>query len=560
MQDSAQASARVTWALVLLVDVVLFLPRLWFRNPTAGGADGRPRVGGFGLAWELGLLLALLALTAGTRWRRPLYAFAVVLFAAFFLVSFYHEAYMQFVFIGPAIVDDWRLIVNLFHFIRSASIGWMLASLATLVGYGLAIALVAATFRRFQVMAAGVPLRTRAAGAVAIALAGPLLWATHVPALERIVQPLSDGIVANVRTSRAALASERAIWSAPPDTRYDRLAALPLARRPNVYLLMIEAYGQLLATCPSQTEYGALLERIGDRLAASGLHARSGYSTAPIYGARSWLSMASVQTGIHIDAQPVFRELEKGPVRIPTLTSFFQTHGYYTAALQPFDRPRFGVTDQDIYRRDRLVTGLDVPYHGPAVGLAGIPDQFSLGWFDEHVLRDAPEPRFVFYMAVSTHFAWWSPGPFVRDYRQLDGDWAAAEELKWEGRDGRAAVTDPLLRDYLSTVEYEWRVLADFIEAHKSEDALFVIVGDHQPTRISCAGVPVKFDTPFHVLSRDAALLDRFADVGLAPGLYASPPNTAQLRHEGIYSLLVSKLTAQDVYAPAGAAPSGLRR
>jgi hypothetical protein len=148
----------------------------------------------------------------------------------------------------------------------------------------------------------------------------------------------------------------------------------------------------------------------------------------------------------------------------------------------------------------------------------------------------------------------------VRDYRKVEGPVAPGDVAPWPDLEGRAAVADPLLRDYLATVEYEWRVLADFIEERKNEDALIVVVGDHQPGQIECAESPVTFNTPFHLLSRDGALIDRFSDVGLEPGLYATPRATPQLKHEGLYSLIVSKLTDRDVYVPNGAAPSGLRR
>src|SRR5262249_18542410 len=147
-----------------------------------------------------------------------------------------------------------------------------------------------------------------------------------------------------------------------------------------------------------------LMERIGARLTASGYQVRSGYATAPIYGARSWLTMASVQTGIHIDAQPAFRVLEQNGDRLPTLTKFFKPHGYHRMMVQPLDAPRMGVTSEDIYRRDRAVIRADLPYRGQHLGLAGVPDQYSLGYFDEHFLKNAPQPRFVFYMAVSTHY------------------------------------------------------------------------------------------------------------------------------------------------------------
>ena len=565
-----RARLALTWALVALCNLAAFVPRLAIHNGTAGGVLGAPatRPTVPGISYELGLLLCVLALTAGTRLRRSLRVLAVVLYSAFLVFSIYHEAFMRYVYFAPTIVDDLRLSVNLMHFVRAASAGWFLFIAPPVIGYFAAIALAAWAFGRVQTWAKGVSLRARAGGALAFAVIGgaAVTWAPPAP-LNAIVQPLSDGLIANIRSSRLALANWRAIAATAPDTRYDSFASAPLTRRPNVYLLMIEAYGESLATCKSNAAYQELLARMSKRLEASGFHARSGYSSAPIYGARSWMTMASVQTGIHIDTQPAYRVLEEHADRLPTMTTFFKAHGYHTMMLQPLDAPRFGVMTEDVYRRDRAVIRSDLPYRGPHSGLAGVPDQYSLGYFDEHFLTGAPQPRFVFYMAVSTHYMWWSPGPFVRDYRRLDGPLTPDDIVPWPALEGRAAITDQLLSHYLDTIEYEWRALADFLDARKNEDALILIVGDHQPL-LQCPGVPMSMNTPIHVLSRDPRLVELFADQGLSPGLYTEPGKIAPLKHEGLYSLIVSKLTSLDrppgavapAYFPSGIPQSGLRR
>jgi hypothetical protein len=92
-------------------------------------------------------------------------------------------------------------------------------------------------------------------------------------------------------------------------------------------------------------------------------------------------------------------------------------------------------------------------------------------------------------------------------------------------------------------------------------------MGDHQP-RLDCPGTPVSFNTPIHVLSRDPQLVDLFADVGLVPGLYAPPGQHPPIKHEGLLSLLVSKLSSIDrapgapalPYLPSGLPVSSLRR
>ena len=50
------------------------------------------------------------------------------------------------------------------------------------------------------------------------------------------------------------------------------------------------------------------------------------------------------------------------------------------------------------------------------------------------------------------------------------------------------------------------------------------------------------FNAPVHVLSRDAAFVERFADAGFQPGLFAEPGKAPALQHEGLFSLWVKKL------------------
>jgi hypothetical protein len=553
--------AASTWALVLVLDLVAFVPRLVFPNPAAGSILLHPkdRPGTPGIAYELGLLLCLLALTAHHRWRRVFQTAAVLLFAAFLLFSTYHEAYLHAFYIDPAVVDDWRLLLGLGHFLRDASSGWWLAIAAALLAYALAIALAVFTFGRFQAWAAAIPLRTRAIGVAAWALAGGAVVATvRHPPTNALVQPISDGIFVNVSASRSAIANRHAVFDAAPDTRYDGLAALPMARRPNVYVMFFEAYGELLATCSSQTAYRDLLGRLEQRFTQSGFHMRSGYSTAPIYGGRSWLSIGTLQTGIRIDSPSTYRVLEQSAPRVPTLTRFFQAHGYRTLMLQPWDQPRFGLPFDDIFQRDVTVVRKDLPYHGGKYGVAEVPDQYSLGYFQEHFLSSAPQPRFVFYMATSTHYNWWSAPPLMRDWKEMDGVPPPAHVIPFAPLAGEAAITDAEYQRYFADVVYEWRVLADFIEARRDEDALVIVLGDHQPL-LHCDATET-FNTPVHVIARDPSLVDAFADVGLEKGLYVPPGAHPPLRHEGFFSLLVSKLTGIARYFPSGIGPSGLRR
>jgi hypothetical protein len=553
----------LTIVLVGLLNYVLFLPRVLWPNRAAGSnlvhPMNRPLVVGIG--YELGVLLAIVVLAASSeRWRRPVRIAATYLVAAFLLVSTYHEAYLYVFFNDPAVVDDWRLLLNLAHFLPHAGRETWIKVIGGVVGWIAAIALAAWTFQRVQEATRLAPLRRRAiAGGTFVVLGALLLVTFRWPPHNRFVQQLSDGIVVNIGASRIALANWRAIFDQPIDTRNDVFASAPMEVKPNVYLVLFEAYGEILATCTSKTAYRSLLARMEAILAESGFRARSAYSIASIYGGRSWLSIATIQTGIHIDSQPTFRVFEQNAARIPTLTSFFKAHGYQTLMLQPWDQERVGLPREDVYRRDVAVIRTDLPYEGPPSGITGVPDQWAVEYFDHTYLRGARQPRFVSYMATATHFDWPAPPPIARDWRALERALDPDDIEPWEPIPGTEAITDPVLARYFATVVYEWRVLARYIAARREENALFVIVGDHQPF-LKCGDATSSFHTPVHILARDPALLDRFADAGLAAGLHTDSDGCPRLKHEGLFSLLAATLTGTAARFPNGISLSGLRR
>ena len=121
----------------------------------------------------------------------------------------------------------------------------------------------------------------------------------------------------------------------------------------------------------------------------------------------------------------------------------------------------------------------------------------------------------------------------------------------------------------MATIEYEWRLLADFIQAEGQwrPDSIFFVVGDHQP-RLDCGFSEITYHTPVHVLSKDAGFVERFGDVGFSQGLFTEPGARAPLNHEGLFSLIVIKLGehhgraggSSGQYFPEGITLGGLMR
>jgi hypothetical protein len=282
------------------------------------------------------------------------------------------------------------------------------------------------------------------------------------------------------------------------------------------------------------------------RLSEKGFHARTAFSRAPVYGGRSWLSIGTVQTGVRIEQPSIYDEMAKVGARIPTITQFFKLNGYRTLALQSGNTVKNDPNLVDAFARDVIVEGPDLPYQGTRIGYGGIPDQYALSWFRENVLSRETQPAFVFYMSVSTHFSW-PIIPFANDWKALDQP--SPPIAPWDPIPELAALPEGYPARYADSIVYEWRALADFLEAEASDDAIFFVVGDHQPLiertmdDVADLAKVQSLNTPVHVLSRDAEFVERFAARGFAPGLFAAP-GTGGLMHEGLFSLFVTELVA----------------
>jgi hypothetical protein len=123
-------------------------------------------------------------------------------------------------------------------------------------------------------------------------------------------------------------------------------------------------------------------------------------------------------------------------------------------------------------------------------------------------------------------------------------------------------------QDYLQAISYQLRTVEDFILRNGDDDALFFLIGDHQPPRVSRRADG--FDTPIHIISKDQALLDAFGEFGFTPGLWIQKLES-DLHHEGFYSLFMHVIVGEyggeyhtdrvalPAYLPQGVTPRLLR-
>ncbi len=316
-----------------------------------------------------------------------------------------------------------------------------------------------------------------------------------------------------------------------------------LAQRPNIYLIFVESYGSVLYKRPDWREsYVAMLDNMAATLDDNGFAAASALSTSPTWGGGSWLAYTSALYGLRIDTHPQYlsfleRYQEDAP-RYPDLGAYLRGQGYYYLWITSLsDELSDSKWEQyrTFYGVDRWLRYRDLQYNGLHYGWGPAPpDQYVLGYVRDELLKEVEQPLLLFYITQNSHYPW-VPLPTLED------DWHTLNQESDAGDPVAAEVTDHQVRrlNYLNAIGYELEMLTDFILNHAEEDAVFVLVGDHQPPRVSRRADT--YDTPVHIVSRDAHFVDTLTTYGMERGLVIED-ETPSLRHEGLYSLLVRTL------------------
>ena len=451
----------------------------------------------------------------------------------------------------PLLYDQLFLLRHLFVLtsdLWSASAAALL--LALLVGVLLAIFGTRRLFAMLALPADRLPRQRLAALLAALWLIAAVGSVVHVGG-EPAVRWAAPGLFANLRESHHLYRSvQRRIGSSP----YAQYARIRLTRKPDVYLILVESYGRILAEHPSlRPRWLEQLKRMETNLGAAGWHAASAFSRAPVMGGRSWLAEGSLLMGMHIQYEAVFRQLVAEIERVPNLVEFLDRQGYHSVLLAPADRARPGIQNENRYHYDRCVRFEDLDYRGPQVGWGLVPDQYSLAHTEEHVLRGIGHPLFLNFHMVSSHAPWAQVPEIAPDWRALSalpgkrpnaGAGSLFTPLKryvhtYPRFTNMGSWREDLGRRYLDSIVYDLRVLEAFLQT-RQDDALVILIGDHQPPLVSAQ--TERFDTPIHVLARDPALLAELRKRGFRGGLQLGADEGTAVAHEALFSLLVRLL------------------
>lgn len=340
----------------------------------------------------------------------------------------------------------------------------------------------------------------------------------------------------------SSISSKKSLDIQEAERTYRTAFSQPLSQKPNIYLLFLESYGSVIQLLQEEGPmYDSLMINLESQLKSANWNVASTYSLAPVIGGRSWLSFTSALTGIDISNHLYFNELLSTQYNFPHLVRYLNHQGYRTYRMKTMSNQKqstaisYALTDR-FYAFDQWVKYDDIPYQGFKYDmLGGIPDQYAINYFEENILDKSQQPFFFFSINMSSHAPWSMTPPFLQNWKLLDS-------VKEEGK-GDKNELDESMRYYLS-VEYVLKVMIQFILEKVDDDALVILVGDHQPPGMTflCEGVMNEFAVPLHIISKDEQMIEGLLQNSFAPSLLLQPQRPIAMRHLEIYDLILKLL------------------
>lgn len=304
--------------------------------------------------------------------------------------------------------------------------------------------------------------------------------------------------------------------------REGRATPLPRLAHTDVILGFIESYGVSTVT---DERYRSLvnpgLEALGRSLDAAGLSVVTGRLQSPIQGGQSWLGHLSVLSGQWIHNQLAYETLLSSGYA--TLIDDFRSTGHSTVAVMPAITQAW--PEGRLFRYDRIYDHDDLGYQGPPFNWVTMPDQYT--WHRFQDIRDANEgPLFAELALISSHAPWVPILPVLDDWQSIGN---GEVFRRWEGA-GEAPVSlwrdpDRVREHYGQAIAYALEVAGGFAAHYLRQDALMIILGDHQPAPL-ITGEDASRDVLVHVISANPSLVEPFLSgelPGFQPGIWPDP-------------------------------------
>jgi hypothetical protein len=515
------------------------------------------------LSGELLLLFVpLFFMKKESSYRRIYIGFVATCYLLFVYYHVYYEAYKNLYSVHPIFANDWMLLVEILPtFFREITVKGTTYFLIFLTFLSLSLMLFWAFKYLLKLLVKLLPFLS-----FKISFSLVLLATIYLSYWANTNSAAPNSLLINKENEKISLSKRAGFgqiqWIYPKMIKsitlnqkeplkhlkkrfiYDLYKDKKLVQKPNIYLLFIESYGGVATMTDYCNEpYHNLTQKLDNQLNRAGWTVASNYSKSSVIGGRSWLAMTTALIGGQIDDQIQYSNLIKKHTSFPHMVSFFNQQGYETfrvssMKVNKIDSLNMLEIPNRFWQFDKRYLFPDIDYKGYVYDhFGGIPDQYTLGYVQEKWLSKTKSPFFLSLITMNSHGSWsnLSP-PLVENWKELN---AIKDPFKGEKQQYSMHI-----QDYWKAIDYQLRMVIDFIIKNGDDNSVFVVLGDHNPAGLEwkLTNKLNKWATPIHIIAKDAAFTQSFYPHGFTEGLEVDTSQFTMMRHMGLYSLLTRQL------------------
>jgi hypothetical protein len=286
----------------------------------------------------------------------------------------------------------------------------------------------------------------------------------------------------------------------------------------DVLFVFVESYGRVaIEKSDSAPTIDPILDAGTEELKAAGFDSRSAFLTSPTYGGGSWLAHATFQTGLWVDNQQRYGNLNA--LDRTTFSTAFKRAGWRTVGDVP--RNTMAWPEGDFYHFDKVYDARNLGYKGPKFAYATVPDQYTLQHFDQ-TERDAHGPVMAEIDLITSHTPY-TPLPKFLDWDDI-GDGTIYKPMPKLGPQPSEVWPDPtkVHAAYTKAIAYSLKSVISYVQTYGDDNLVLVFLGDHQPQPIIASQEGTR-DVPITIVARDPAVMARVSGWGWQDGLNPDP-------------------------------------
>ena len=308
----------------------------------------------------------------------------------------------------------------------------------------------------------------------------------------------------------------------------------------DVFIFFVESYGHtIFADNRHFSKIKPVLDDIERNLEDRGFLVCSTFFQSPTYGGTSWLAHGTLAGGVKLDSHMHYNLMITSKAK--TIARFFNEAGYRTISATPGTQWPWPQGAFFGYQKKYYAWNFD--YKGPMYGWSTMPDQYVLDYIYRHEIQNRTQPLFIEFILVTSHAPFHRQPPYLKDWPSLGtGEiyhqvQAVAFPIVWPDLSNAS-------EGYVTAIKYELDVISDFIMRYLDDNALIIVLGDHQPN-VQITGKKQPWSVPVHVISRNNELLEPFRKRGYSPGLIPTQPPPHRGMETFLYDFLADFSTAE---------------